>query len=150
MPSALKRLIHSSLKKLGYRLVRIEGQPGAEDSLSLFFSFLKAQGFNPRHVVDVGANRGNWTRIALRFFPDARYTLVEPQGFLKKYVQDLIESGHKIRWINAGAGDASEKLTFTLADRDDSSTFVLSEEEAKKAGLRQVAVEVKTLNEIVR
>jgi len=150
MSSAFKRVIHSSLEKLGYRLVRIEGQPGAGDSLSLFFSFLKAKGFNPLHVVDVGANRGNWTRTALKFFPDARYTLVEPQDFLKKYVQDLVESGHAIRWLNAGAGDASAKLTFTLADRDDSSTFVLSEEEAKKAGFRQITVEVKTLNEIIR
>jgi Methyltransferase FkbM domain len=34
--------------------------------------------------------------------------------------------------------------------RDDSSTFDLTEEEAKRAGYRQVLVEVKTLNEIVR
>jgi hypothetical protein len=37
-------------------------------------------------------------------------------------------------------------LAFTLASRDDSSTF----EEAQRAEFRQVLVEVKTLNEIVR
>ena len=42
------------------------------------------------------------------------------------------------------------QLAFTLANREDSSTFDLTEEEAKRAGFRQVLVEVETLNEIVR
>ena len=79
MNSPIKRFIHSSRSKMGYRLVTIEGRPGASDALSLFLSFLKNQQFNPRHIIDVGANHGKWTRTALRFFPNARYTLVEPQ-----------------------------------------------------------------------
>jgi len=86
----------------------------------------------------------------VRFFSDAQYTLVEPQDFLKKHVQDLVDRGYKIKWISAGAGDAPGELAFTLANRDDSSTFDLTEEEAKLAGFRQVLIEVKTLNEIVR
>jgi FkbM family methyltransferase len=150
MPSPIKRFIHHSLEKLGYRLVRLEGRPGAADALSQFFSLLKRHGFNPRHIIDVGANHGEWTRTAVRFFPDAQYTLIEPQEFLEKSVQDLVDSGYKIRWITAGAGDAPGQLPFTLASRDDSSTFDLTAEEAKRAGFRQVLVEVKTLNEIVR
>jgi FkbM family methyltransferase len=150
MPLPIKRFVHRSLEKLGYRLVRMEGRPGADDALSQFFSLLKRQGFSPRHIIDVGANHGNWTRTAVRFFPDAQYTLIEPQGFLQKSVQDLLESGYKIKWITGGAGDAPGKLAFTLAGRDDSSTFDATEEEAKRAGFRQVLVEVKTLNEIVR
>lgn len=150
MPSSIKRFVHHSLEKFGYRLVRMEGRPGAGDALSQFFSLLKRQAFNPRHIIDVGANHGNWTRTAVRFFPDAQYTLIEPQEFLKECVQDLVDSGYKIRWITAGAGDEPGRWAFTLANRDDSSTFDLTEEEAKRAGFRQVLVEVKTLNEIVR
>jgi hypothetical protein len=117
MPSPIKRFVHRSLEKLGYRLVRMEGRPGADDALSQFFSLLKRQGFSPRHIFDVGANHGNWTRAAVRFFPDAQYTLIEPQGILQKSVQDLVESGYKIKWITAGAGDAPGKLAFTLAPR---------------------------------
>jgi FkbM family methyltransferase len=150
MGSAIKKMIHSALGKLGYRLVRIEGRPGASDPLSLFFSFLVARGFSPRHILDVGANHGNWTRVATRFFPDSQYTLVEPQDFLKTHVQDLIEDGYKLQWINAGAGDANGTLAFTLCTRDDSSTFTMTEDEARRAGLQQIFVEVKTLNGIVR
>jgi FkbM family methyltransferase len=146
----IKRFIHSVFNKLGYRLIRIEGQPGASDPLSRFFSCMRRQGFHPRHIIDVGANRGSWTRTALQFFPDAQYTLIEPQDFLKQHIQDLLNGDYKIRWINAGAGDAPGKLPFTVASRDDSSTFVISAEEARRAGLRQEFVEIQTLNDIVK
>jgi FkbM family methyltransferase len=147
---AIKTMIHSSLRKLGYRIVRIdpEEEDGYGSGLRAFFRMLKQQGFAPAHIIDVGANKGRWTRQAIRFFPDASYTLIEPQDNLKSYVQDLIDQGYKIRWINAGAGDMAGKLPFTVSHRDDSSTFVLSKEEAQRAGMQQVTVEVKTLNEV--
>ena len=150
MPALIKRLVHSGLAKLGYRVVKIEKVPGESGPLGLFFSMVRARGFSPKHIIDVGANKGNWTRLAIHFFPDAEYTLVEPQDFLKTYIQDLIDSGYKIRWINAGAGNAPGKLQFTLYGRDDSSTFALTEEQARSLGLQQILVEVRTLNEILR
>jgi hypothetical protein len=53
----------------------------------------KRFGFDPAHVVDVGVNVGGWTRKAVRFFPDARYTLIEPRDHLKVRVQDLYDRG---------------------------------------------------------
>ena len=110
---------------------------------------LKRFGFAPAHIIDVGANKGDWTRNAIKFFPDAHYTLMEPQDNLKTHIEDLIEAGHKIRWINAGAGDKSGSRPFTISPHDDRSTFTLSKEEAAAEGLRQVIMEVKTLNDVV-
>src|ERR1700738_1095077 len=149
MPSSIKLFVQSCFGKLGYKVTRVSG-PGSTDGLSPFYSMLQGRGFNPKHIIDVGANRGYWTRATIRFFPDAQYTLVEPQDFLKKYVQDLIDAGYKIRWINAGVSDSPSKLQFTLANRDDSSTFTLTKEQAEAAGFRQILVDVKTLNEISR
>jgi FkbM family methyltransferase len=144
----MKRLIHFVLSKLGYRIVRIEEGPRASEGLNPFFSLLKQLGFEPKYILDIGANRGMWTREALKFFPNARYTLVEPQDYLKTHIQDLVESGSKIQWINAGASDRSGTMAFTISHRDDSSTFALTEEQARDAGLRQRAIDVTTLNEI--
>ena len=119
-------------------------------NLDLFFSILKERGFAPKHIVDVGANHGNWTRTALKYFPDAYYTLVEPQDHLRTYVQDLLGRDGKIRWIGAGAGDKPGTLPFTISYRDDSSSFTPTPEAAKAAGMRQIEVPVTTLNEIVR
>ena len=144
----MKRLLFSILGKFGYRIVRIDDGPKPSEGLNPFFALLKKLGFAPKHILDVGANRGLWTREAIRYFPDARYTLVEPQDHLKSYIQDLLGRGCKIQWINAGAGDKPGSLPFTVASRDDSSTFALTEEEARQAGFPQTNVEIRTLNQI--
>jgi FkbM family methyltransferase len=146
----VKRLIHWLLVKFGYRVVRIRRQEetAPSEGLEPFFALIKKLGFAPKHIIDVGANQGQWTRTAIKYFPEAQYTLVEPQDHLKSYIKDLVDEGYKIQWIHAGAGNAAGTLPFTVAQRDDSSTFALSEEEARKAGLAQTRVAVRTLNEI--
>jgi FkbM family methyltransferase len=147
----VKGAVHAVLKAFGYRLLRIEDDAvqGVSELLGSFLGALKKAGFSPRHILDVGANHGLWTRQAMVFFPDAQYTLVEPQDELKRDVADLIARGRKIEWVNAAAGDRAGTMAFTIAGRDDSSTLSLSEDEARAAGFRQVPVTVRTLNEIV-
>src|SRR5215467_3428989 len=88
--SHLKRLLQAALGKFGYRLSRAANTP--KDGLTCFFEAIQRAGFVPRHIIDVGANRGNWTRTAIRFFPDAQYTLFEPQDHLKVHIHDLLDS----------------------------------------------------------
>jgi FkbM family methyltransferase len=135
------------MRRLGYQPITSAGF--RSEALNPFLSLLKSFGFAPKHVIDIGANKGDWTRAAIQFFPDANYTLVEPQDNLKSHIDDLIRDGYKIRWINAGAGEQAGSLIFTFAGRDDSSTFVISQEQAVAQGLHQEMVEVRTLNDIV-
>ena len=139
------------MKEFGFRLVRDRNliEPGLsnqDDLLNCFFAAIKRLGFYPKHIVDVGANRGTWTRRAFSYFPDAQYTLLEPQGHLKAHIQDLLDRGCRINWIDAGAGDRPGELPFTISFRDDSSSFAPTRVDP---GAPQISVPVKTLNEIV-
>lgn len=145
----MKRLVQRLLATFGYRIVRIQDGPRASDGLALFFAVLKRFGFAPKHILDVGANRGLWTREAFKYFPEARYTLVEPQDELKANVQDLLDRGCKIEWINAGASDQPGTLPLTIAASDGSSTFVITDRHGQPTGAQQRAVPVRTVNEIV-
>jgi hypothetical protein len=60
----------------------------------------------------------------LEFFPEAEYTLLEPQEKLQVYIEDLLLAGKKINWISTGASETTETLPFYLSQRDDSSTFL--------------------------
>src|SRR5271170_5907365 len=40
---------------------------------------LRAVGFRPKCIVDVGAFVGDWTLLSRQFFPEARVIMVEPQ-----------------------------------------------------------------------
>jgi len=119
----MRRLVQSLLRPLGLCLTRLQNAESQDYGVSVLFATLRRFGFSPRHILDVGANHGNWTRTALRYFPDARCTLLEPQDHLKIHIQDLIEAGYKLEWVNVGASDQSCQLPFHISERDDSSTF---------------------------
>jgi FkbM family methyltransferase len=118
--------------------------------LDTFYHNLKAIGFSPKHIVDIGANRGTWTREALKHFPDAYYTLIEPQARLKTYMEDMLQTNPKITLHNVGAGSQNGTFAFTIVDRDDSCNFLITKEEALANGFDQQQVEITTLNELLK
>src|SRR5260370_7296487 len=117
----MRRILQSILGKPGSRLVRTNDGPRPSEGLDPFFSLLQRLGFAPKHILDVGANRGNWTRTAIKYFPGARYTLVEPQDHLKIHIQDLLDRGCKIQCINAHAPDKSETMPINISSSHHSS-----------------------------
>jgi FkbM family methyltransferase len=117
--------------------------------LQTFYSVLKEAGFEPKHIIDVGANHGDWTRQALVMFPNARISMLEPQDWLLPKFQDLLEKYPLVRFFPIGAGKKKGSFMFTIAERDDSSTFRLTAEEAKEKGLVQKEIPVLTLNELL-
>ena len=119
------------------------------DLLNNFYQILKKIKFHPVHIIDVGANSGTWTREIIKYFPNAYYTLLEPQEWLKESIKDLLESNPKISFNIMGAGRVPGNMKFTLAHRDDSSSFRFSESEAIEQGLKQIEVPVVTLNEFI-
>jgi FkbM family methyltransferase len=149
MRNLIKKVTQATLGRFGLRLIRTNNPFQQSDGLIPFFLALKGLGFDPTHVIDVGANRGNWTRQALKFFPNAYYTLVEPQDDLRSYSADLVKRGHRVQWVNCGVSDREGTLPFTVFHRDDSSSFVPDQDTAKRDGNRQIHVAVKTLNELV-
>ncbi len=147
----MKRLIHRTLNRLGYRLIKIEEpKPPHEANLQPLFSALIRGGFAPRCIIDVGANRGIWTRAAIKFFPSAQFIMVEPQAELKQYSNDLLQANGQVKWITAGVADKPGTLPFHIARREDSCSFVEGWSAAPAEGKSSVNVEVTTLNEIAR
>jgi FkbM family methyltransferase len=144
----MKALVQAALRPFGLQLRRIKHQHNPQFGPEVLFSLLKEKGFAPRRIIDVGANHGHWTRRALIYFPTASYTLVEPQDFLKREVNDLIDAG-RVQWINAGAGDEPGQLPFDVRYRDDCSSFMLVPANNEAPSATRVMVEVKTLDQIV-
>jgi FkbM family methyltransferase len=112
-----------------------------------FFDCLSRIGFDPKHVVDVGANRGGWTRTALHYFPNAHYSLFEPQAHLLE--SSDLRGKPNVRIHNLGAGPESGVMHLTAHDRDDSWSFALSKQEASDLGRQQFEMSVVALDEFL-
>jgi FkbM family methyltransferase len=147
------KLFNPIAKRLGYvrgqQKVNLKNAFEKNSLLEVFFDNIKEMGFSPKHIIDVGANHGTWTRETLKYFPNAYYTLIEPQEWLKPSLQDILDTNSKVSFNAVGAGDKSGSFMFTIVNRDDSCSFRYTEEEAKAGGFKQVEIPVVTLNEIV-
>jgi FkbM family methyltransferase len=153
----LSPIFHSIAVHLGYRKTEAFSEPillpidknSKSNLLENFYKLLKSVNFIPKHIVDVGANHGSWTREALKYFPEAYYTLLDPQSQLKSSIKDILEVNDRVTFYPVGAGNITGALKFTLVDRDDSCTFILTEDEAKNSGYQQVEVQVVQLNQFL-
>lgn len=142
-------ILNPVLSKIGY--VQRSGNAIPKDYLlKTFYGNIKAMGFSPKHIIDIGANHGTWTRETLKYFPDAYFTMLEPQHWLQPSFQDLLDANKKIAYHAVGAGPQPGSFKFTIADRDDSCSFRYSEAEALEKGFKQVDVPIVTLDDLVK
>lgn len=150
--SIIKRGLKKVLRPLNERLFGAQFQGVVDNKSPLlenFYNSLHRIGYLPNHIVDIGANHGTWTRHALGHFPNASVTMIEPQGWLRESVDDLLRTNIKVQFHAVGAGEKKGQFKFTIVDRDDSCSFRYSEEEAIAMGYRQVEVPVVTLNDFL-
>lgn len=141
------------LGRFGYRVSRLTEAPRIDhydfsSSVSAFCSGIRARGFRPQNILDIGANRGDWSRIARHWFPDASFTLVEPQVEMKETLDAFCAETASARWIHAGAGAEEGELRLTVLPDQVSSSFAISERNAKEWGLPQRVVRMTTLDRL--
>lgn len=130
-----------------HRLLRAIHMPKA-DLVGTLYN-LGRRGFRPERVLDIGANRGNWTIAAMRVFPKANYLLLEPQVEMKPDLDRLCRQAANVRWILAGVAGEIGELVLTVNPDTVSSTFSLSPDEARARGLSQRTVPVTTIDHLV-
>lgn len=142
MKATLKRIA----SKLGYEIRK--KRPIETTPLQNFIVALLKSGFEPKHIVDIGANRGRWTRNMIEYFPNSRYSLFEPQSQLEYEIEDL-KSAYNVHFYPFGIGSKDTTLNFTIHPREDSCSFSYSEFDAKKLGWKQIQADIKRLDNLL-
>ena len=94
------------------------------DSMEGFLRFLRQRGIRPRCVLDVGANRGNWSVLAAEVFPDARLVLIEPQEEMVPELTAFCTAHPSARFVRAGAAAEPGEAVLTVWDDLQGSSFV--------------------------
>lgn len=116
--------------------------------LNNLIEIIKSIDFSPNLIIDVGANHGTWVRLWKRAFPKSHFILIEPQKWLEPSFKDMLDS--RTLYLPIGVGKTNGSFMFTInSDRDDSSTFLLSSEEALARGYKQIELPIQTLNTVV-
>jgi len=123
----LKRIIQSSLRRFGYRIV-----PRDRDALTIY-EMIRSIPF--KTIVDVGANSGSTVERWLADFPTAHIHAIEPlpQEFAKLKTLESRCGGRMSAW-NVAASDRSEEIPFYIhTDHPSSSSTLRATSYSKKA-----------------
>ncbi len=142
------------LKPLVHAIRYIFSQPGSEKrpiaKFDYFLEDLKARGLSPELILDVGANEGQWTRMAKRFFPNSSFLLIEPQSEMRQALNTLCKEFNDVYWVEAGAGSQAGRLVQTIWDDLHGSSFLPEvKEELLNLG-KQREVEIITIDSLIQ
>jgi FkbM family methyltransferase len=107
-----------------------------------FLEDVSARGFHPRGIIDVGANRGNWTIMAKEIFPDANVIMIEPLDEMKEILENLCRTHEDLEYIKAGAGKESGELVQTIWEDLVGSSFlpIVDDEKIKRGKQRKTRI----------
>jgi len=82
------------------------------------------QSINCRHVVDIGANRGQFALIARNFFPNARIDSFEPLAEPADIYRRVFAKDTKTHLHNCAIGAKKCTMKIHVSERDDSSSLL--------------------------
>jgi FkbM family methyltransferase len=114
-----------------------------------FLEDIKARDFQPQGIIDVGANRGDWTRLALSIFPSTPVIMIEPQDEMDAALATLSEHMPNCHHIKAGAGREPGELIQTIWEDLVGSSFLPEVDSEKMAIGTQRRTNIITIDEIL-
>lgn len=116
LPAAIKKRIVSwalkldrdSFRALAYR------KPLAPD-MELGLRHLASRGLQPRHIADIGAFEGEWTRMARELWPDAQMSMIEANPDKEPGLNKVVEACGANLYISVlGPEDGTEVVFYVM------------------------------------
>jgi FkbM family methyltransferase len=151
----MRTRIKKIFKLLGYDIHRLNNQKNVQldnptiGNMQIFLQYLRARGFNPQSILDVGANVGGWSRIAKSIFPTANCFLIEPQIEMKPFLDGFCQEFPGSQWFLAGAGANPGELTLTIWDDLLGSSFLPPESEKLQKENKQRRIPIITIDSLI-
>ena len=157
----MKEVIKAMFRSVGLDVRRIQRAPEPDETvpasprrpignIELFLQDIKARGFVPRGIIDVGANLGLWTRMALSVFPDARVLMIEPLDEMQRSLSRLVKERPACSYVNAGAGRQDGESTLTISWNLVSGSFLPDTETELLASRQQRRTRMVTIDTLLR
>ncbi len=144
----VKNIIRKALKNCGLEIRNLQVGPAGRMDVQL--KNLRSKGLECHWILDIGANKATWSRMAKKMFPSARFFLIEPQREMQPHLQAFTTDFPDSTFILAGAGPTKTKQTLTIWEDLAGSSFLPKEIEAFKISGKQREVDMVTIDGLIR
>lgn len=123
----MKQIAKFLAEQLGYSIVSYPRSPVSRSRAigghTRFLRDLFLRGFTPATILDVGAHKGFWTRLAKQQFPDALIFMIEPQQMLLPHLRETANLYKGINYAISAAGARKGDITLSVPSASDSATI---------------------------
>jgi FkbM family methyltransferase len=113
--------------------------PPREFGLGPALEGLRGRGYAPGVIYDIGASEGEWSRAALRAWPDASVVCFEP---LKERREALaaLQAAYpgRVQLVETGVGDVDGELELGLTEYLVDSSFIFRDRASRKVPVRRL------------
>jgi len=114
----MKNLIKSLVNLLGYKLLSKENynKLRAKENYNQMLNGLERLSSHivPNTIIDVGAARGDWTDMALKFWPNSNYILIDP--LIDRYIPISSIGIPNVKRIKRALGKRKSLVKFNITD----------------------------------
>ncbi len=102
----MRRLVKRVFRRVGYDVYRLDRADVGSiarpvGNMQVFLEHLRAQDLVPESILDVGANKGQWSRVAKSVFPTANCFLIKPQAGMRSYLDALRGGDNAVRKLGS-------------------------------------------------
>lgn len=156
----MKKVIKRILNSIGYEIRKVNQNnsnpklySGLDKrpvgSMKFLLEDMKHRGLNCKTILDVGANRTIWSRMAKEIYPDAKFCLIEPQIEMKVELDKFCDEFDNSTYFLAGAGAKQDALTLTIWDDLQGSSFLPKPDNKLKEIGKQREIEIITIDNLI-
>ncbi len=117
--------------------------------LTSFLEDVRARDFQPQGIVDVGAHRGDWTRLAASVFPHAEFLLLEPLAEMASDLNRTAAELPRCTYLPHGAGPENGEFFQTVTPDLAGSSYLPKPKPEKIDAGQQRKTRVVTLDSVL-
>ncbi|MGG6269238.1 FkbM family methyltransferase [Leptolyngbya sp. AN03gr2] len=144
----LKHLSKTLTQQLGYDITSRRSHLRPAGDMVFMLETLKERGLKVQWILDVGANKGEWSRMAKSVFSQANCFLIEPQLELQSKLDQFCQQFPGSQWKLAGAGSTAGELCLTVWDDLAGSLFLPDQATTAEANQQRI-VPVITIDTLI-
>jgi FkbM family methyltransferase len=110
----MKSLVRKLFAVFGFELRRLGPTDIARGTHKVALQVAAQNGLQINTVIDIGAAFGDWTRMCMGLFPQARYVLIEPLAQYDEWLCSLLDEFPNVTRVKAAVADRPGRATFFI------------------------------------